>query len=77
MKKVILCWSLPPPPSPLTAAADITGAVTVELHPSLAEDFRWRLWSPSTCQDLYLTSNDAADTVLNVYNMSMAETLAR
>ena len=50
--------------------ADITGAVTVD-YSVTAEDFGGTMVTVNV-SDLYLTSNDAADTALNVYNMSMA-----
>ena len=52
------------------AFADVTGAVTVD-YMVTAEDFGGDMVTVNV-SDLYLTSNDAADTVLNVYNMSMA-----
>ncbi len=53
-----------------TSSADVTGAVTVD-YTVTAEDFGGTMVTVNV-SDLYLTSNDAADTVLNVYNMSMA-----
>jgi MYXO-CTERM domain-containing protein len=53
-----------------TASADITGAV-VNNYIVTAEDFGGTMVSVNV-SDLYLTSNDAADTALNVYNMTMA-----
>ena len=50
--------------------ADITGAMTVD-YSITAEDFGGVMVSVNV-SDLYLTSNDAADTALNVYNMTMA-----
>ena len=50
--------------------ADITGAVTVD-YSVTAEDFGGTMVTVNV-SDLYLTSNDAADTALNVYNMTMA-----
>jgi hypothetical protein len=50
--------------------ADITGAVTYD-YTITAEDFGGTMVTVNV-SDLYLTSNDAADTALNVYNMSMA-----
>ena len=52
------------------ASAEITGAVTVD-YVVTAEDFGGDVVTVNV-SDLYLTSNDAADTALNVYNMSMA-----
>ncbi|MDG2022505.1 MAG: hypothetical protein P8J59_11200, partial [Phycisphaerales bacterium] len=48
------------------AFADVTGAVTVD-YMVTAEDFGGDMVTVNV-SDLYLTSNDAADTVLNVYN---------
>ena len=53
-----------------SASADITGAVTVD-YVVTAEDFGGDVVTVNV-KDLYLTSNDAADTALNIYNMSMA-----
>jgi MYXO-CTERM domain-containing protein len=53
-----------------TASADITGAV-VNNYIVTAEDFGGTMVTVNV-SDLYLTSNDAADTALNVYNMTMA-----
>ena len=53
-----------------SASADITGAMTVD-YVVTAEDFGGDVVTVNV-SDLYLTSNDAADTALNVYNMSMA-----
>ena len=53
-----------------TSFADITGAITVD-YAVTAEDFGGTSVSVNV-SDLYLLSNDAADTVLNVYNMQMA-----
>ena len=53
-----------------TASADITGAV-VNNYIVTAEDFGGTMVSVNV-SDLYLTSNDAADTALNVYNLTMA-----
>ena len=55
-----------------SASADITGAMTVD-YVVTAEDFGGDVVTVNV-SDLYLTSNDAADTALNVYNMSMAST---
>ena len=52
------------------AFADVTGAVTVD-YTVTAEDFGGTMVTVNV-SDLYLTSNDGADTVLNVYNMTMA-----
>ena len=52
-----------------SASADITGAVTVD-YVVTAEDFGGDVVTVNV-KDLYLTSNDAADTALNIYNMSM------
>ena len=54
------------------AAADITGAVTVD-YSVTTEDFGGSSVSVNV-SDLYLLSDDGADTVLNVYNMQMAST---
>ncbi|MCP4837160.1 MAG: hypothetical protein GY895_20620, partial [Phycisphaera sp.] len=54
-----------------TASASITGAYTVN-YSAEAADFDGGIVSVNV-QDLYLSSDDAADTVLNVYNMNMAE----
>ena len=53
-----------------TSSADVTGAVTVD-YTVTAEDFGGTMVTVNV-SDLYLTSNDGADTVLNVYNMTMA-----
>ena len=50
--------------------ADITGAMTYS-YSVTAEDFGGTQVSVNV-SDLYLTSNDAADTALNVYNFQMA-----
>jgi hypothetical protein len=55
-----------------SASADITGAMTVD-YVVTAEDFGGTMVTVNV-SDLYLTSNDAADTALNIYNMSMAST---
>ena len=55
-----------------SASADITGAMTVD-YVVTAEDFGGDVVTVNV-SDLYLTSNDAADTALNVYNMSMVST---
>ncbi|MFB0986609.1 MAG: hypothetical protein QMB94_09940, partial [Phycisphaerales bacterium] len=52
------------------ATADITGAVTVD-YVVTAEDFGGTMVTVNV-KDLYLTSNDAADVALNVYNFNMA-----
>ena len=52
------------------ASAEITGAV-VNNYIVTAEDFGGTMVSVNV-SDLYLTSNDAADTALNVYNLTMA-----
>ena len=52
------------------ASAEITGAVTVD-YSVTAEDFGGTMVTVNV-SDLYLTSNDAADTALNVYNLTMA-----
>jgi hypothetical protein len=52
------------------ASAEITGAMTVD-YAVTAEDFGGAMVTVNV-SDLYLTSNDAADVALNVYNMSMA-----
>jgi hypothetical protein len=49
-----------------TASAEITGAYTVN-YSVTAEDFGGTSVTVNV-QDLYLSSNDAADTVLNVFN---------
>jgi hypothetical protein len=69
MKKVILT-GIAAAAVAATAGADITGAVTVN-YSVIAEDFGGTVVTVNV-SDLYLTSNDAADTALNVYNMSMA-----
>ena len=52
------------------ASAEITGAVTVD-YVVTAEDFGGAMVTVDV-KDLYLTSNDAADVALNVYNLNMA-----
>ena len=54
-----------------TASASITGAYTVNYSVEAA-DFDGGIVSVNV-QDMYLASDDAADTVLNVYNMNMLE----
>jgi hypothetical protein len=51
------------------ASADITGAV-VHNYAVTAEDFGGAMVSVNV-SDLYLTSNDADDTALNVYNLNL------
>jgi hypothetical protein len=53
-----------------TASASITGAYTVNYSVEAA-DFDGGIVSVNV-KDLYLASDDAADTVLNVYNLNMA-----
>ena len=53
------------------AAADITGAYVVS-YSVTAADFDGSDVTVNV-QDMYLSSDDAADTVLNVYNFNMAE----
>ena len=53
-----------------TSFADITGAVTYN-YSTTVEDFGGTSVSVNV-SDLYLLSDDGADTVLNVYNMEMA-----
>jgi uncharacterized protein (TIGR03382 family) len=53
-----------------TASASITGAYTVNYSVEAA-DFDGGIVSVNV-KDLYLSSDDAADTVLNVYNLNMA-----
>ena len=55
-----------------TAGADITGAVTYN-YSTTVEDFGGTSVSVNV-SDLYMLSNDAADTLLNVYNMTLAST---
>jgi len=52
------------------AAADITGAITYD-YSVTAEDFGGASVTVHV-SDLYLLSDDAADTVLNVYNLTLA-----
>ena len=52
------------------ASAEITGAMTYD-YTITAEDFGGTMVNVNV-SDLYLTSNDAADVALNVYNMQMA-----
>ena len=52
------------------ASADITGAVAVSYSKTVA-DFGGALETVSIT-DIYLTSNDAQDTLLNVFNMTIA-----
>ncbi|MAC18550.1 MAG: hypothetical protein CMJ23_02525, partial [Phycisphaerae bacterium] len=54
-----------------TATADITGAYVVS-YSVTAEDFGGTSVSVNV-QDLYLSSDDAADVGLNVFNMIMAD----
>ena len=51
------------------ASADITGAYTVDYSVEAA-DFDGGIVSVNV-KDLYLSSNDAADTALNVYNLNL------
>ena len=51
------------------ASADITGAYVVS-YTVMTEDFGGTAVSVNV-QDLYLSSDDAADTVLNVYNLDL------
>ncbi len=53
-----------------TAAADMTGAVAIS-YSVTAADFDGSDVTVNVT-DVYMTSNDAADTLLNVYNLSMA-----
>jgi hypothetical protein len=53
-----------------TAGADITGSVTYD-YTTTVEDFGGTSVTVNV-SDLYLLSDDSADTVLNVYNMQMA-----
>ena len=69
MKKVVLT-GIAAAAVAATSSADITGAITVD-YAVTAEDFGGTSVSVNV-SDLYLLSNDAADTVLNVYNMQMA-----
>ena len=54
------------------ASADITGAYVVS-YSVTTEDFGGTSVSVNV-QDLYMSSNDAADTLLNVFNMNLAST---
>ena len=54
------------------AAADITGAITVDYSVSV-EDFGGAAVNVNV-SDLYLLSDDAADVALNVYNLMLADT---
>ena len=54
-----------------TASADITGAYVVE-YSVTAEDFGGTSVSVNV-QDLYLSSDESSDVVLNVYNMNLAD----
>ena len=54
------------------ATADITDAYVVS-YTVVAEDFGGSVVTVNV-QDLYLKSDDAADTVLNVYNLNLAST---
>ena len=54
------------------AAADITGAITVDYSVSV-EDFGGAAVSVNV-SDLYLLSDDGADVALNVYNLMLADT---
>ena len=69
MKKVVLT-GIAAAAIAATASADITGAV-VNNYIVTAEDFGGTMVTVNV-SDLYLTSNDAADTALNVYNLTMA-----
>ena len=51
------------------ASADITGAFTVD-YTTTVEDFGGTMVTVNV-SDLYLTSNDAADVALNVYNLQL------
>ncbi|MEE2895972.1 MAG: hypothetical protein VX726_09575 [Planctomycetota bacterium] len=53
-------------------SADITGAYVVS-YSVTTEDFGGTAVSVNV-QDLYMSSNDAADTLLNVFNMNLAST---
>ena len=53
-----------------TSFADVTGAITYN-YSTTVEDFGGTSVSVNV-SDLYLLSDDGADTVLNVYNMQMA-----
>ena len=54
------------------AAADITGAITVDYSVSV-EDFGGAAVNVNV-SDLYLLSDDGADVALNVYNLMLADT---
>ena len=54
------------------ASADITGAYVVS-YSVTAEDFGGTAVSVNV-QDLYMSSDDSADTLLNVFNMNLAST---
>ena len=54
------------------AAADITGAITVDYSVSV-EDFGGAAVNVNV-SDLYLLSDDGADVALNVYNLTLADT---
>ena len=54
------------------ASADMTGAYVVS-YSVTAEDFGGTSVSMNV-QDLYMSSDDAADTLLNVFNMNLAST---
>jgi hypothetical protein len=69
MKKVILT-GIAAAAVAATSGADITGAMTYNYSINV-EDFGGTMVSVNV-SDLYLTSDDAADTALNVYNFSMA-----
>ena len=69
MKKVVLT-GIAAAAIAATAGADITGAVTYN-YTTTAEDFGGTSVTVNV-SDLYLLSDDGADTVLNVYNMQMA-----
>ena len=69
MKKVILT-GIAAAAVAATSGADITGAMTYNYSVNV-EDFGGTMVSVNV-SDLYLTSDDAADTALNVYNMTMA-----
>ncbi len=54
-----------------SASASITGAVVVSYEVTAA-DFGGADVTVNV-QDLYMTSNDAADVMLNVYNLTLAQ----
>ena len=56
------------------ASASITGAVAVS-YSVTAEDFGGASVSVNV-QDIYMTSDDAADVMLNVYNLTLSDTAA-